>query len=340
MHIMPPDIDSVARSLADWEKKVSAAASVMKKRSPGITRPVTADPLDSRLVIGVDGGLLKHEMHGASITLVRAVAAIFRFRKGILADTGYYPSASPQPKAFIDKRGRDVHELGLSASLARQAAEIGLAAEVAGRKPDLLLLDGSIVPHPSTKPGKASGASGQYKKLVELYDSLFEACEKNRALLAGVVEDSRSSRLSSILKSRAPERVSDTHILSYILKAGERTQAFKYAESEARHPVLQDLAAGRKISGFYIKTSELGRPLRIDFLGSRDEEGRADAIASIILAMSGSQASYGIPSVLIEADQRAKLPEEEMSFLRNELEARTGMLPGLAELRRRQRPVG
>jgi len=61
-------------------------------------------------------------------------------------------------------------------------------------------------------------------------------------------------------------------------------------------------------------------------------------IASILLAISGQHSSYGLPAPIIEADNVAKLSDNEMENFYFQILAFAGNLPSIMQLRRETRP--
>jgi hypothetical protein len=97
---------------------------------------------------------------------------------------------------------------------------------------------------------------------------------------------------------------------------------------------LQDVGFKDKLYFTYIKCADFDRPLRLDFL--KGDEYLIDKMFKI----SNQGRSYSYPSVLIEADARAKLAEHEISILRDSIAEKLGRSPSLFELRRETRPWG
>ena len=91
-----------------------------------------------------------------------------------------------------------------------------------------------------------------------------------------------------------------------------------------------------KLYGFYIKPVKFDRPVRIEFVSDKPGEC-ADRIASAVYGMSVYE-SYGIPSVIIEADARAKLSKNLVEYVSRILRDKTGS-PMLLKLRRELRPL-
>jgi len=176
---------------------------------------------------------------------------------------------------------------------------------------------------------------------------LYKYCADNDIMLVGACEDSRGKKFCGILKSQLlsskPEAqvldsVNDTTFLYNFLDVGERTSHFSYSASDDL-PGLSDLGDWRrKIYGMYIKPSKFDRPLRLDFLASNSKL-QADKISGIVNAISNQCRTYAYPSVLIEADARAKLTAKDMLALNHALKEKLGMDPTVFDLRREQRPI-
>lgn len=303
---------------------------------------VSADTMEDTTVAGVDGGLMKKEFHGIDMMMVRAVAAIFDYENGVLAQHRYRPETNPSPEIVYSTESRDRGEADRLASLHRLAAETGLAANVAGDT-DVLLLDGALAPQYADRPAKDSRLRERYDDLIDTYTTLYENAAEQNVLLAGIVEDTRSAKLCELLQENgftasALDSCRDSHLLHYLLETGERTAVVPYSSS-TQHTVLKDLGDhGDNLYSFYLKTVEHDRPIRIDFYAATRPVKTADRIASQVYAISGAHDSYGVPAVIIEADKRAKLKKHEVDLALNRIQSRLGHLSGLSELRRDRRP--
>jgi hypothetical protein len=234
----------------------------------------------------------------------------------------------------------------------RQIAEVNTARETIEKfKPDIIFLNGSVVPHYVEKPVEHSLLYPPYRRMVEVYLKLFESARKNKTILAGVIEDSRGTRFCEIAnqkilsESNKPElkilldRTKDTNLLTYALNLNERSFVFKYSANPEDHPMLREFGQelANLVFSFYLKTAEFDRPIRIDFLSTEKTVDVANKISSLLIATAG-HSSYGMPPVLIEADQRAKLSEKDLETFYLDLINKAGNLPGLFNLRRDQRP--
>ncbi|VVB66216.1 NurA domain protein [Candidatus Gugararchaeum adminiculabundum] len=292
-------------------------------------------------VAAVDGGLLAQEFHGFDLVVARAVAVLFEYQDSLLAGHKYHPRAFAEVEIDV-MSALESHDYNWHKGLFRLKKELEIACEgVEKFEPEFMLLDGSIVPLVSDKPADDSPVHGSYVQVISLYKKLYETCEKKGCTLAGVIKDSRGKRFVEILQKkfrdeRILEKSSDTSLIHFLLKTGERTFAFNYSADPAKNQVLRDLSEwGRKINAFYIKPVEKDRPLRVEFL---DGKHSFDEIASVIYSLSRINKNYGYPAVLIEADMRAALDKVELERAYRELFMKLGMRSSIMPLRRDSRP--
>ncbi|MBI4096041.1 MAG: DNA double-strand break repair nuclease NurA [DPANN group archaeon] len=322
--------------------------------------------LDSNLVVvGVDGGFLKKEYHGAGLILRRAVAVAFKFSKELkLLETNYFPNRRPLPEPVVTGPELSEQEFNLLAGLKREECELQTAlAAIEKFSPDVLVRDGSIILYPGNAVGTESKVYGEYQKVIGLFQQLYKTCKEKNILLVGAVEDSRGKRYCGILKKEVLPEIAgyeniskdiktkienakdvldittDTLFLYYLLGVGERTAALDYSTTSDL-PIITDLADFRKnIYVSYIKAAEFDRPLRLDFFAEPERlQETADKIVSVIFALSNQNRLYSYPSVLIEADARAKLSEDEIDYFKAAISEKLGRNPALFELRRELRP--
>jgi len=349
---LAPRIREIAERIADAESRRKAIAGLMRSASPelGLFHKVEHSPLKDVKVVGVDGGMAKKSLHGMDCVLVRSAGVCFHYNGSRIKEVAYYPSKTPPVQADVTDIMSDI-DWSCYTSVVRQASEIRTAIDCVGKfSPHLLIMDGSIVPHHSDRPGRLSPVYPVYKNAVSELQRLYEICMSSGTLLAGVVEDSRGVRFCDIAKGHSSIssqadyvsemlcRTRDTNLLFWALHKGERTMVFPYCEEPREHPVLRDFEEKytMRLSSFYLKTAERDRPIKVDFIKST--EGAEDEIASILLAISGHHSSYGLPAPIIEADSVAKLSENEMENFYFQILALAGNLPGLMQLRRETRP--
>ncbi|NOQ55802.1 MAG: hypothetical protein GQ477_03260 [Nanohaloarchaea archaeon] len=353
------EIDVIVSDLVGWEKKISLVAKGLREKNKSIGPndvfldgalivKVGPDDLSKITVGGIDGGLLQKEYHGVNIILTRAVCAVFNYRDGKLSGSDYYPSAFPKPKIKIVKSSFDPSGLSSAASIFRLEAELGLACDMINTQKDMdfLFLDGSLTLHPSVGVGVSLDCKREYEVLIEIVKRMYSLASVKKTVLSGIVEDSRSQAFIKNCRSmldvemvKSLFNVKDTHLLTYLLSVGERTSVFRTVCDNKG-----DLAVGVKgfennLFSFYIRPSEFDRALRVDFIAKDNPVSVASKIASSIFSMSRHNSVYGIPPVIIDADQRAKLSGDELISVENEIRCGVGNVSSFSELRRNSRPV-
>lgn len=304
-------------------------------------------------VLGIDGGIVKNSYHGLDLVLTRAVGVNFIYDGDKLKKVNYYPSSTPQPNPQIILDSFSEFELNSCFNFIRQLMEIDTTIESIRKiKPDVALLDGSVLPQYVTKPDNPI-LKEYYKKLINKYKELFEISEKTQTILAGVIEDSRGIKFCDILLRRilpklkkiqlrelklVLEKTRDSNLLYYVLEKEERTCIFNYSQNPSIHPLIKEF---NKISdnffSFYIKTVEFDRPLRVDFFATENQLGIANKVSNLLIKTSG-HSGYGLPAVLIEADQRAKLTQKDLDLFYLDLINKIGNVSGLFKMRREMRP--
>jgi hypothetical protein len=302
-------------------------------------------------VVGVDGGIVKASLHGLDLVIYRAVGVNFIYKDGKLSKIEYHPSSMPEPNRSTIIEALSEIDLSYCFNFIRQTKEIEIAIECLKKfEPEMVLLDGSVIPHYVTKP-ENKFAREYYKRMIEKYKELFKLADK--AILAGVIEDSRGNKFCDILLRRVfpvlqgvlpkesvdiVSKTRDTNLLFYTLEKAERTCIFNYTSTPEHHPIIKEFSKlSNKFMSFYIKTVDFDRPLRVDFFANGDAVEIAERISSFLISTSG-HAGYGLPAVLIEADQRAKLSQEDLENFYYELINKAGNISMLSTLRRENRP--
>ncbi len=332
-----------AKYLRETEYFISSDRRVLENKlfeKSGIAK------LNEIIISGVDGGLIKQEMHGIDIILTRAVAALFLFKDGKLSAAKYLPSKIPKPEVTA-LYSIDRQEFEVSSSLLRIEKELRVAILALDENPHILLMDGSIVPHPMDQPAKDSKFIQYYEEIISLYSQLYKKAIEKKVLLAGIVEDSRSKTFCKILKERVLQnkkfdsilnKCSDTGLLYYLLKQGERSFIFRYAKDPQRNSCVSMFQEKDQIYSFYLRTVKEDNPIRIDFLNIGNPLEIAKKISSIVYPTSTMNRVYGIPPVLIEADQRAKLSPYDIELVKRAIFSKIGPITAIKELRRKRRP--
>jgi len=339
-------IDSIVNEIKVVEERRKRLAEIIKQSTISssqfleneLIKKVERSNLNARIA-GIDSSIMQKSLHGIDILLIRAVSVIYDFENGKLKNVEYYsPSAFFEPIIFQNQFSEI--DLDLASNIVRQEKEVKIAKETIEKfRPKFLFMDGSILPHYIPSIDKDSPLYSYYKKAIDSYKSLFESSKKFETVLAGIIEDSRAARFCNLIAESLKlekefllilEKSKDTNLLEYILKKGERTAAFYYSSQ----PSIFNFNS-KDFASFYVKVSEFDFPLRVDFLNSK--ESLADEISSVLLSMVTSE-DYSFPSILIEADLRARLSEKEMEAFYNELVGRLGFISSIRKKRRERRP--
>ncbi len=303
-------------------------------------------------VCGVDSGFVGKNMGAVDLILVRAVGAAFTYSQGKVSSAEYFPNLYSLPTPHVTNGAMEKDEENCSMSLIRLIDEVNTARSCIEKfKPDICFLDGSVIPQYADKPRKGSRVNSLYEKILDNFRQLYESAEKNNCILAGCVEDSRGSRVRGIIQdfvlpkenaveSRKLDSFTDSALLDHMLNEGERSFHFNYSKSIAEHPILMDYKKewAESIYGFYLKPAPLDKPLRVEFVSREKENSKlADKIAEITYALSSMHREYAYPSILIEADLRAKLRPQEINIVYNKIMDKLATRTNL-RMRRENRP--
>ena len=295
--------------------------------------PVHGKPLEGKIA-GVDSGFVDKKLASVDLVLIRAVGVLFEYEKGFFRKSSYVPGLYSFPMPHLSNHALELDEFACSKSLLRLREEVSTAREVIEKfSPEYCFLDGSIVRQYQDKPRKDSVINELYHSIVREFEDLFETAEKNKCILVGCVEDSRGSRFRSVLQeevlqhekllpSEKLDYLFDSALLDYLLSVGERTCALHYTKNISQHPILNDFDEkwSKNIFSFYLKPSLYDRPLRVEFInGAGNLTEKSSKIASVVFSLSSLHREYAFPSVLIEADLRARLRPEEIDVVVNKI---------------------
>ena len=355
-------VEEIVENITNLEKSKLTISEILRKLNEEVAVGPNQEIKDEKLIsaveeknannfsiTGIDGGIVKDSFHGLELVLLRAVAVNFVYNNGSLKKVDYYPSSIPMPLPKTSFNSFSEFELSSWYNFERQIVEITTAIEsIENMKTEFLFLDGSVIPQYVTKPSNPV-LKERYHLLIRKYKELFEISNE-KLILAGIVEDSRSVKFCDILTRRilsddiarevkiVLEKTNDSNLLYHLLKRGERTFVFNYSQHPEAHPLLKEFEEMKgNFYSFYIKTADFDRPLRVDFVGEREQTNVANKISEILMRTCG-HSQYGLPSVLIEADQRAKLAQRDLDLFYLDLISRIGNVSTLFKMRREMRP--
>ena len=310
---------SLANEIRQNQAVLREKVRELRFNNPQFTHKVQRIQL-SFSVCAVDGGLLAHRLHGYDIVIGRTVGVSFIYESSILKSFDYYPEKYPNTSIEL-RSGLDEHEANVFRALFRLKQELECALKIVGKhSPNMLLMDGSLLPLPSDKPGDGSELAPLYSEVLTLYERLYALCEQKKCQLCGVIKDSRSKKLSKGLGLNC----SDTVLCSHLLNEGERTSDFSYFDETTHHADFT-----KRIKVFYLRPSEHDLPLRIEMLQSVQD---VDRVASVLCTLSAISDNFAYPAILIEADMRAALDSKELSSINSLIDM------DIKPLRRNSRP--
>lgn len=315
MHWSATSVNRIITSMNELKQQCSTHCNELKKAAASQGMQLTSDvaPLEfNGVVVAIDSGFSSKEFVSLDVLLLRSVASVFTYDNGALVGSEYFPNRVPGISVHYGIFP-DASESACFKSLSRLSAELSCAVQTAKLyKPAMLFIDGSLLPLQSDKPPLNSSLQAQYEEVLSLYAELFATCKANKCELVGIVKDSRSQKLCTLLQHKLGLNVgitSDELLCNFLLSASQRTMAFSLAEENG----------GNSMHCFYLKSGG-GLPYRVEFLANGNVEGQASLLASQLCGLGSPAFSY--PSILIEVDMRAALTPGEVSALFSSIENR------------------
>ena len=333
-----------------------------------IAKSITPTSLGGLRIAGIDGGLVKKHFKSMDLIFTRGIAVVFHFGPKDGPSVEFFPDAFPEPIVKPVLSSLSSIELDQLASLERLSAELRVTLSVLEEfQTDLILIDGSLFSHPRDRPASGSEVYEKYQEVMALYRQLYNKAQKSRTTLVGVVKDTRSTRVVSILGEILPHIIRkpaifemmqgvdyrwllkisrDSDLLDTFLDEGERTFAFRYSSeiTQSTNSVSDDLLEwASSIWVTYLKTARDDVPLRVEILGKKNDAEptkHIDRALAAILPISCQHPEYGLPTPIVEADTRAKISHNESQLIMDRLLALSGLTYSAVEKRRSRNPFG
>jgi len=318
-------------------------------------------------IVGIDGGLVRRSFRSMDLVLTRGIAVVFQFGPKEGPSVDFFPSPFPSPTVKPIMLTLSGPELDQFASLERMATELRVTLSVLDEfHADLILVDGSLFYHPRDRPPSGSATNDKFQEVLALYRQMYRKVNEKGTTLVGIVKDSRSTRVATILGDILPHLMRDPSvfemmqgvdyrwllkisrdcdILDTFLEEGERTFAFKYSSElqQNLNSFPEDLSPwASRIWVTYLKTAREDLPLRIEVLarGDDDDVKSLDKALSAIMPLSSQHDEYGIPTPIVEADARARISNNESQLIVDRLMALSGLTYTALEKRRSRNPFG
>jgi len=329
---------------------------------------ITPANLNGLKIAGIDGSIISKSLFGIDLIITRAVGVIFSFI-GKKPNVKYYPENDnfPEIKTSFDPFTNIESEI--FSNLERINIEIDTTIKILNEDPDIVLLDGPILPQLREREGLKSSLNNKYNIIVKKYEKLFEECIDKNIYLVGCIKDTRSShflkifaQLMPILINKYPElrEILDTNydyrrlllnnrdcdFLYRFLDVNERSLIFDYHDFDNKLPKVFSIFNQywvEKIKIFYLKPVEYDLPFRVEVLIPENDSEKiikiCNQIASILIPLSNHHPEFAVPSILIEADAKARLSNLDLEIIYESLKYKLGRnSPLLFDLRRNRRP--
>ncbi|MBU5575362.1 MAG: DNA double-strand break repair nuclease NurA [Candidatus Aenigmatarchaeota archaeon] len=302
-----------------------------------LTYKIDYETIPELNVLAIDGGSYRKIFNGIDAFIIKTSGVFCKYVNGKLVNTDYLETG--RPKIFFSLF--EANEGNIYVGLKRNMEEIKTAIEGFKKfNPDIILLDGSVIPHNSERPQRDSQFWNEYETLIEYLKNLYEIAGNK---VVGCIKDSRGKRFldiisQNIINLNEAKFTNDTIFLNYILKYSERTPVFRFSKGE--HYILNDLNAKNNIFCFYFSAAENDFPMRIEFWCENDNKKiieNANKISKIMLMLC-KHSRYSVPAPLIEADLRARVNEYDSERLINHIFNSSGILFSFMKRRRDNRP--
>jgi hypothetical protein len=256
-----------------------------------------------------DSGFAEIGLRGGSVFLLKSIGILFSYKDGKLSGYHYFPSKSGKREhVFIPNL--DDAESRIFIEMKRLSAEWESLTKAIEKGCDIALFDGSLVPLPSYVPNKESAMFEEYEKLNRNIKHARSIASGRKTIIAGVIKDSRSSRLCEMLGIRS----NDSMLMENALVEGEATPPIAY--SNERKDILFS----------YLKTGK-NLVFRIEWF--------ADYLESPLQKVYNlcNVSGYRYPPPLVEADLRAMLRKNEFESVEKAIKS---SLPNLVKIRERR----
>ena len=315
--------------------------------------PYSISQLRGLRIAAVDGGLGLRQYLGVQLTLIKVIVVLYDFNSydgspsirnfpPIYNDEYYSLFSDDLP--ISEKLGRTL--AGLRRTLAENSMLLNFLRSESNL-PDLVLLDGSLLPPPPIIYQKNPEIINQfYNACIESYEDLYEFCNEHNIILIGSVKDSRSTMFRDLLNRALPYFIAHYSSLKSLKEITYRKHLKYFTDSEFLFKIIppknrstvfcidSDISKILKkknssiekfgVFGSYVQISPYDVPVRFEFLSKTDSDyviKRIILIANILYPISHINPQCTIPLPQIEAHIRAHLPDTEIELITNQLES-------------------
>ena len=315
--------------------------------------PYSISQLRGLRIAAVDGGLGLRQYLGVQLTLIKVTVVLYDFDSydGSPSIRNFPPIYNDEYYSLFSDDLPISENLGRTlAGLRRTLAENSMLLNFLRSEsnlPDLVLLDGSLLPPPPLIYQKNTEIINQYYNAsIESYKELYEFCNENNIILIGSVKDSRSSMFRDLLNRALPFFIAHNSSLKSLQEIPYRKHLKFFTDSEFLFKIIppkhrstvfcinpsiskmfhENNSSFEKIGifGSYVQISPYDVPVRFEFLSNTDSAyviKRINLIANILFPISQINPQCTIPLPQIEAHIRAHLPDTEIELITNQLES-------------------
>ena len=304
-------VDSIPDAVKTYSDMVKERRTLLKQVSKDIdvldVKKLAPEEVSKRVITGADGGANGKELEGFYFGIAGAIACTScGFEK-----EDQLPISLGMPLLWDDE-----FDPGRRAATIRDRFMYEVAQRaVVEKKPDLLLIDGPLIPnagyipHGDDSPAYKKDYEAMIKALFSLLNSVKKEFDERGMLFACVVKRVRSTRYSSILRLSKPIR--DSSLLNPLMKMGQRTALIDAAEGRMLREEFPE--EHRRVKQFFVKGSSLS-PVRVEVPGWLAE--RVDDLASLVY--STCDPFTGVPFQILRADAltRVSIPTTDLTYTR------------------------
>jgi len=304
-------VDSIPDAVKTYSNMVKERHALLKQASKDIevfdVKKLAPEEVSKRVITGADGGANGKELEGFYFGIAGAIAC---------TSCGFEKEDELPISLGVPLLWDNEFDPGRRAATIRDRFMYEVAERaVVEKKPDLLLIDGPLIPnagyipHGDDSPAYKKDYESMIKALFSLLDSVRKEFEKRGMLFACVVKRVRSTRYSSILRLSKPIR--DSSLLNPLLKKGQRTGLIDPAEGKMLKDEFPE--EHRRVKQFFVKGSSLS-PVRVEVPGWLGE--KVEDLASVVF--STCDPFTGVPFQILRADAltRVSIPTTDLTYTR------------------------
>jgi len=291
-------------------------------------------------VIGVDSGFFESSLTGLDFCYIKTAGSFFVYDKKLCRYEKLLQNPNYEFKTSENSLQKE--ELPKYVSISRLRQELALLfCGLQNKNPEYALIDGNVLPQAVDRPQNNSVLYKDYEDLLQDFVKIYDYCNSNNISLLGCVEDSRANSFLKLAQNDFASKsllnnINDVIFLNYILEKDSCISFFPIFATES-NLIYNDLQQYGKFNFYasYIKVNE-DYPLRLELLQNNYSSQKLRDIKGFIAHISNYAKDYCFPSVLLDADEQAKLTQNEVNIVKNLVDSAI-LSHGIKHLRRERR---